>query len=152
MKDREPCDIHIDRDGVWRYQGAEMHRKDIVQHLAGFLRKTEKGYCIEIPDVDYADIDVEDTPLVVVSADRRKRGEEEVIVLLISDGLEEVLDLNTLVQSQENVLYCTIREGALPCRFLRKSYYQLSQYVEYDGADDQYFLCLNGIKYVIKKD
>ena len=150
MADVPPKDIRIDRDGVWRYRGAEMYRKDIVRELAGFLRKTEKGYCLEIPGVDYADIEVEDTPLVVVSVDRQRAGEEERIVLLLSDGSEEVLNLHTLSISPENVLYCVIREGKFPCRFLRKSYYQLTRYLEYDKTADQYFLCLNGTRYVIK--
>jgi len=152
MKDETPRDIHIDWEGIWRYRGAEMHRKDIVRDLAGFLRKTEKGYCLDIPGIDYADIEVEDTPLVVVSVDRQKTGEGERIILLLSDGREEMLNLHTLTISSENVLYCTIREGKLPCRFLRKSYYQLTRYLEYDETVDQYFLYLNGTRYIIKKD
>ena len=152
MEDEAPRDIRIDREGIWRYRGAEMHRKDIVQELAGFLQRTENGYCLEIPGIDYADIDVEDTPLVVASVDRQKTGEEERIIILLSDGSEEVLNLHTLTISQENVLYCTIREGKFPCRFLRKSYYQLTQYLEYDETADQYFLCLNGTRYIINKD
>ena len=152
MKEELSCSIRIDREGVWRYHGAEMHRKDIVQYLAGFLQKTEKGYCIEIPDVDYADIEVEDTPLVVVSAERKETEEGEGIVILLSDGLEEILEPHTLTQTDENVLYCTVRGGKFPCRFLRKSYYQISRYVEYDELNDQYFLSLNGKKYVIRRD
>jgi hypothetical protein len=154
MKDEAPCDIHIDREGVWRYQGAEMHRKDIVQYLAGFLQKTERGYCLEIPGVDYADIDVEDTPLVVVAVDREEgeEGEEERMTILLSDGREEVLDLTTLTMSPENILYCVIREGKFPCRFLRKSYYQLTRDLKYDEGRDEYFLCMNGARYVIRRD
>jgi len=151
MEDAPQKDIRIDREGIWHYRGAEMHRKDIVQELARFLQKTENGYSLEIPGIDYADIDVEDTPFVVASVDRQTTGEEERIIILLSDGSEEVLNLHTLAISQENALYCTIREGKFPCRFLRKSYYQLTQYLEYDEGADQYFLRLNGTRYVIKK-
>lgn len=47
--DIPPCDIRIDKEGVWYYKDAEMFRKDIVNLFYQNLKLDELGrYIIEL--------------------------------------------------------------------------------------------------------
>ena len=148
------CDIRIDKDGTWYYRGAEMYRTDIVNYLYGHLKKdSEGGYYIEMSDDDRCKIDVEDTAFVVRSAERvrSQKKEEETIKIYLSDGSMEVLCLDSLSISNENVLYCRIKGNEFKARFARKSYYQIIKDVEYDEEFRKYFLRMNGNRFFIEE-
>ena len=64
-KDIPPCDIRIDKEGVWYYKGNEIFRDEIVRFFYQNLKKDETGrYLIELDD-DRCYLEVEDAPFVV---------------------------------------------------------------------------------------
>jgi len=151
------CDIRIDKEGTWYYRGAEMYRTDIVQYLYQYLKKDEKqDYYIEMSDYDRCRIDVEDTAFVVTSVEKLNwdegAGKGEIIRIRLSDGSEEVLCLDSLSISTENVLYCDVKGNTFKARFSRKSYYQIIKDVEYDEKLETYYLKMNGHRYFIKEN
>ena len=148
----ESSDIKIDKDGIWYYRGAHMFRQDILSIFFEHLNLDEDGrYFVELNGEVYY-LDVEDTAFTV-SAVYKTTGQDngrEQIEVLLSDGCLEVLDLNTLIVGQDNVIYCRIKEGRFPARFVRKSYYQLAEFIEEDDTGKHFCIALDHCKYLIK--
>jgi uncharacterized protein len=143
------CDIRVDRDGVWYFRGAVMFRKEIVNYFYEHLRLDEEGrYWIDLGH-DCCVIQVEDTPFVVRAVYRRSddHGSGERISLLLCDDSLESLDPSSLSLTDENVPYCSVRDGRFPARFSRPAYYQLAEHIEYDARRDAFYLSLNGQSY-----
>jgi len=150
--DIPPCDIKIDKEGIWYYNGNEIVRKEIVNFFYQNLKKDGAGrYIIELEN-DCCYLDVEDTPFVVKAVYRSvtESNNEECINLLLSDQSIVKLDPNTLNVGIENVLYCSIKNSAFIARFSRASYYQIANFIEYDSMKDKYFILLNGKPFYIK--
>ncbi|MFB3924941.1 MAG: DUF1285 domain-containing protein [Syntrophales bacterium] len=150
-KDLPPCDIKIDKDGVWYFRGAEMFRKDIIRILCQNLKRDKSGrYIIEMRD-EKCYLEVEDTPFVVTSVNRfveESRGREEWQILL-SDGSAELLDPATLRMNNQNVMYCSVKGGNFEARFSRAGYYQLAEWIEYDNENDTFFISQGNERYII---
>jgi uncharacterized protein len=145
-------DIRIDKNGTWYYEGAEMIRKDIVDHFYHHLKKDETGrYLIEIGKERCYPV-VEDTPFVI-KAIRRTFSEEkgeDVIYLIMPDDTLEILDPSTLRIGDENVIYCQVFEAKYEARFSRAGYYQLAEHIEHDHEKDLYYISLNGQLFYLK--
>jgi len=144
-----PCDIRIDRDGVWYYRGAEMFRKDILRLFYDHLKRDADGrYLIDMGS-ERCYLEVEDTPFVVRAIERTVSaddGEDKVILTLI-DGREEILDPSTLRVGKDNVLYCSIMSGEHEARFSRASYYDMANAFEYDPEKECFYFSINGRRY-----
>lgn len=150
--DLPPSYIRIDKDGTWLYKGNEMFRKDIVKLFYENLRRDETGRYYIALENDLASLDVEDTAYVVRAVYRcgtPGEGNERITVLLNDETLEEI-DCGTLCINRDNVLYCSVKPGSHPARFLRSSYYQIAETFDYDESRDSYFLSLNGTRYYIR--
>ena len=152
--DIPPCQIRIDKEGVWYYKGAEMFRKEIVNFFYQNLRQDETGnYLIELEN-DRCYLEVEDTAFVVRSV-RQALSEKDgktVFHLLLSDDTVDLLDPAKLRIGKENVLYCTVKDDRFAARFLRPAYYQLAGDIEYDEDQDKYFMPLNGERHYLKDE
>ena len=148
-----PCQIRVDRDGVWHFRGAEMFRKEIVDLFYEHLRFDESigKYVIEMEN-DRCFIEVDDTPYVVRAVYRNGMpgGTGESIHVLLNSGKREPLDLSGLRIGEENVLYCNVREGRFPARFSRPAYYQLAQWIDYDEERDAYCIRLNNESFYLR--
>lgn len=131
-----------------------MFRKEILsvffQHL---LIDNCGNYLIELgPERCY--IHVEDTAFVVVAAYKTKNScdDREQVEILLNDDCCEILDMNSLRQGENNVLYCLVKEGRFRARFSRKGYYQLAEFIESSEDGTDFFINLNGINYSIIND
>lgn len=148
----ESSDIQIDKDGIWYYRGAHMFRKDILCVFFEHLKMDDCGrYLIELDDEIYY-LDVEDTAFVVTAVyktNAQDNGQEQ-IELLLSDDCREVLDPDSLSIGRDNVLYCRIKGGQFVARFVRKSYYQLTEFIEENDTENGFHIVLNNQKYLIK--
>lgn len=155
MKDQEstpPCNIRIDKDGVWYYQGAEMFRREFVNYFYQNLHLDEEGrYVIDLPG-DRCFVDVEDAAFIVKAVDyaNSESGNGTGINLLLCDETREALDPLTLWISSDNVMYCEVREHTFRARFSRAAYYQLAEYIQHDEGQDIYYLNINGQHYNIE--
>lgn len=145
-------DIKINKEGVWFFRGAEMFRKDFVHLFYQHLKKDDEGrYLIEYGD-EATYLDVEDTAFVVKSIYKVTSPDHgnEYIEIFLSDGTLEKLDPESLYVGHDNVLYCLVKNNGFEARFLRPSYYQMAEHIEYDACKDKYFISLNNQKYYIK--
>jgi hypothetical protein len=115
------------------------------------LEKTEDGIFIVHLNNQKCYLEVEDTPLVVQQVDLIQEGPEgrANIQLTLNDESREILDPETLRISSENVLYCAVRNGEFPARFLRPAYYQIAENISEDDSGEFNFI-LNNKKYPIR--
>jgi len=146
-------DIRIDKEGIWYYRGMEMFRKDIVHMLYQHVKQDPDGrYLIEKGE-DRVYLDVEDTPYVVKSVLFRitDSQEKDVINLLMPDDRMDELDPATLRIGADNALYGVVVGFGVEARFARSSYYQLAKYIEFEAGRNEFYICLNGCRYYIRK-
>jgi hypothetical protein len=116
-------EIRLDKEGRWFHEGVEItHRLTVELFHRSIRRHPDGGYCLEV-GYERAKIEVEDTPYMVKRVDLEEGGAR----IRVSDGTEEALDPATLRIGAENVLYCQVKGGEFPARFLRPAYYQLMQ-------------------------
>ena len=146
----DESDIKIDKEGIWYYRGAHMFRKDILCVFFEHLKRDDRGrYFVEL-NREICYLDVEDTAFVVTAVYKTQNpcGSEELEILL-NDDRKEKLAADTLAVGKDNVLYCRVKNDRFPARFTRKSYYQLAEFIETDGADNKFCVVLNNRKYPI---
>jgi len=152
--DIPPCQIRIDKEGIWYYRGVEMFRREIVNYFYQNLRQDETGnYLIELEN-DRCYLEVEDTAFVVRSV-RQALSEKDgkwAVYLNLSDDTVDLLDPATVRIGKENVLYCRVKGDRFAARFLRPAYYQLAGDIEYDENQDKYFFPLNGERHYLKDE
>ena len=145
-----PCMIFVAKDGKWYHQGAEIIHRPIFLWMIQSLEKNEEGVFIVHLNNQKCYLEVEDTPLVVVWADfvQEGSGEPEHIRLTINDESQEKLDPETLRISPESILYCTVKNGQFPARFLRPAYYQIAENITEDEGGG-FVLLLGNQRYPI---
>jgi hypothetical protein len=119
----ENSEIRFGRDGRWYADGQLVANQRIAdlfsQHVC---RRPGGGYMLRIAD-ESAPIVVEDTPYVVTNV---AFDADSMPWLHINDHSRERLDPTTLTIGAHDVLYCRVKRGAEPARFLRTAYYELA--------------------------
>lgn len=145
--DIPPCFIFIDREGRWFHKGAEMIHRDIVRFFFAHMDLEESGRYVIRWGEECCFLEVEDTAFVVQKVEFQKRGSIEEIRIFLSDDTQEALRPETLFVGEANVLYCRVKEGRFPARFLRPAYYQIAEFVEEE--DGRFYLPLNGRKHLV---
>jgi len=149
MEDIPPCHIHIDKEGRWYHQGAEMiHREFIRLFYQNMVLDSKGRYLINWAN-ERCYVEVEDTAFVVrrVSYEKGNQDRASGIELSLSDDTKEALIPDSLCVGKENILYCKVKSGLFLARFNRAAYYQLAEHIEEDGKN--YFLPLHGQRYYI---
>jgi hypothetical protein len=147
-----PCNIWVDKDGVWYYQGREMFRREFVNLFYQNLTRDNSGrYVIEMAN-DRCYIEVEDAPFVVKAVYKinAEENDRETINILLNNSDMDELDLSTLQIRENNVLYCSVKNNIFDARFSRAGYYQLAEFIEYDEETDSYYISLNNQIYTIR--
>jgi hypothetical protein len=147
----ESSEIKIDKEGIWYYKGAHMFRKEILSVFFEHLKIDDCGnYLIELDGERYY-LDVEDTAFVVAAVlktNRQNKDLEQIDIILNDDSCEK-LEIDSLYEGKDNVLYCQVKQGRFDARFSRKSYYQLAEFIEQSENGSNFFIALNGEKYLI---
>ena len=139
-------DIFLDKEGRWYHEGVEITHKLTADLFSRSIQRDPEGGYRLVVGLEWAPIQVEDTAFVV----RRVDVEDKGALLRLNDGTEEALDPATLRVGDDNVLYCEVKSGTEPARFLRPAYYQLMQNLE--EASDGYAVRLGGRLWPIKMD
>ena len=135
--------IFLDKEGRWFHDGVEItHLRTVELFSRSVCPDPAGGYRLQIGR-EWARIEVEDTPLMV----REVAFRGERVELGLNDHSREFLDPATLRVGRENVLYCRVKTGRFPARFLRPAYYQLTSRIEQD--QDGYFLQVDGRKHYL---
>jgi len=89
-----------------------------------------------------AEVIVEDAPYTITSVTLQEEpdGPPQGYILHLNDETQEPLASDSLVVSEQNVMYCRVKGGEERARFLRAAYYQMCAKLHYDEADDRYWL------------
>lgn len=123
--------IRRDAEGRWFHDGAPVENEAVARAFDAWIdRNDEDGRYVLENSVNWAYIELEGAPFFVRSADPGPDG----VTLLLSDGTEEQLDLETVRQDAAGNLYCTVKAGRLAARFTRKATLQLEPLVAEDEA------------------
>ena len=136
--------LRFGSDGRWYADGEPVTHARLARFFTRHLRrKVPGGYEIWVDERYHADVEIEDSPFVVisVSADGETGSTpcRPGFILHLNDETTERLDPETLQVGADNVLYCRIKGGTERARFLRPAYYQLAQFIEEHG-DGQFRL------------
>jgi len=144
--------ISVDREGDWFYQEDKIIREDILELFLSNLRLTSGGTFIIDWRGQRCALEVTDTPFIVSRVDRitsEQATHEEIQIRLKHLPHPEILDPSTLRVGEDNVPYCSIRNGQFRARFSRPAYYQLAAWIEYDPDTGAFYLELNGHRFPI---
>jgi hypothetical protein len=141
--------IKVDKDGVWYFDGREIIRDDILCLFYDSLHFEDDGYYLEINGQREC-LEVEDTVFLVRAAEL-VRNDEDAFWITLNDGTTEQLDLHTFRIAEGNCPYCLVKGGRFPARFLRLPFYQVAQHALHDEETDEYFLLLNGRRFLLQK-
>ena len=144
MEELPPCQITIDTEGIWYYRGARIIRKDIIKFFYEHMELDEDGRYIISWKNEKCVLDVADTAFFVQRVERINRD----FLLYISDDTQEKLDPKTLYIGKKNILYCKVKAGKFPARFVRAAYYQIAKYIEEENGD--FFLMVGNQRYYLK--
>lgn len=123
--------IRLDREGRFWHEGAEIQHEGLRKALLKWIDRLEDGRPIlRLDERRYAYLEVEDTPLLVVSA--RWQGDRALVRL--NDSSEEELAYDSLRIGTDHALYCSVRGGRLEARVTTPAYYALAERIEEVGG------------------
>ena len=118
--------IRFGRDGRWYADGQPISNARIADLFSRHVQRADDGsYRLRIAD-EQAPIEVEDTPYVIIAAGEDRQG----TWVELNDRSRERLDPTSLAVGADEVLYCRVKDGREPARFLRPAYYQLAPHLE----------------------
>lgn len=138
--------ISFRRDGNWYSDDERIDNPRIALLFSKSLKRNpDGGYFLQVAE-ERAAITVEDTPYVV----RTVEDGPDSFILVTNDDEREPLDPTTLAVGRDHVLYCRVKAGAFPARFLRSAYYHLSGAFRAE-ADGSFALVAGGRRYPIKQ-
>ena len=144
--------IFVDAEGDWYHDGSEILRENIIEIFLGSLSLEPSGkYTVQCNRERY-ELEAADTPFVISRVDRaviEDTEKEEITLRFRHLSVAEPLDPSTLQVGNENVLYCTVRNGRFPGRFSRPAYYQLAQWIAEDPETGRFYLELNGFRHFV---
>jgi uncharacterized protein len=109
----------IDRDGGLWHDGERVTHPGLARALASWVDVDEAtGRYVLRNAINWCYVAVDDAPLVVTSAGPAPDGG---LVLALSDGTTAPLDPATLRVDEDDGVYCAVRDGRIPARFLRQA-------------------------------
>lgn len=135
--------IRFGRDGRWYADEQPIANPRIARLFSQSVHRKEDGtYELRVAE-ERAPITVDDTPYVVTGASIDGDG---TVWLELNDESREPLDATSLTVGADEVLYCTVKGGREPARFLRPAYYQVAERISaaanggfaFRAADGQY--------------
>ncbi len=140
-----PGTFRIDRDGVWRHEGAEVTHPGVIQNLYANLRVEEGAHFLQVGPARIP-VAVDDAPFVVtrleIGADPGGSGEDFRIYL--SDGSVENLAPGSLWVGPRSVPYCRVKAGRFTARLSVAAWLQLAPRVEEGPAPGETAFVVGG--------
>jgi uncharacterized protein len=143
----ESGQISFRRDGNWYTDEERIDNARIALLFSRSLRRNPDGsYFLQVGD-ERASIAVEDTPYVIKSIE----GDAATgFTVVLNDEEREPLDYVSLQAGPDNVLYCRVKHGTFPARFLRPAYYHLSDCLGMDD-DGGFYFKVAGQRYPVRQ-
>ena len=146
--------LFLDKEGRWFHEGVEItHARTCLLFSKNISRDSSGKYFVRVGQ-ESAEVLVEDTPYTIRSVTIREGagGLPNDYILHLNDETQEALASESLVVSEQNVLYCKVKGGSERARFLRAAYYQICVKLEYDATDDRYWLPCGDREITIRLD
>ena len=130
-----PGTFRIDRDGAWRHEGQEITHPGVLRNLQANLRAEGGRHFLQVRP-SRIDVEVEDTPFVVVRVENASAqpGGAPSLWLHLSDGSEEPLDPHAVWVDVRGTPYSRVKAGAFTARFAVAAWLQLAPHVEEEPA------------------
>ena len=140
---------YMDKEGRIWHEGTEITDPRFALQILKNLQSTAEGLLAKCQG-EKCFFQVEDVPYVVQDVALYKdEGELQQVDLIFPGGYTERLNPATLFVSPENVLYCSVREGAFRARFTRNSFFRLTPFITEDTANHAYHLQIEGRRFPI---
>jgi len=136
--------LFLDKEGRWFHDGVEITHKLTADLFSRSLERDPAGGYRLVVGPEWSPVEVEDTPFMVKGVEF----EESRVLVKLNDGSEEDLDLASLWAGADNVLYCLVKLGDYPARFLRPAYYQLMEKLV--ETEDGFAVSVGGKEYPIR--
>jgi len=135
--------IFLDKEGRWFHEGVEItHPLTIELFSRSVVKDPSGGYRLQIGR-EWAKIKVEDTPYMIKTVEIQPNQ----VLILLNDKSVEKLEPDTLWIGKGNVLYCRVKNGEYPARFLRPAYYQQMQALK--EKDNKFYLEIGNQRIVL---
>jgi uncharacterized protein len=142
--------IRIDREGRFVHEGAEVLHEGLRRALFRWLDTEPDGRVVlRLDERRFAYVDVDDTPLVARAARLDGAGAAERVLLALSDGAEEPLDVATLTIDDAGVLRARVRGGRLEARLATSAVAAFAERVSEEAG--RMFLTLAGSRRAIPR-
>lgn len=126
--------IRIDAEGHVFHEGERVLHPRLEQALASWVDVDDAtGRYVLRNSLDWCYVAVDDAPLAVRRA--LPDAAKSTVILELSDGSSEALDVTTLSLAESDVLYCRVRNNRLPARFVRSAAFTLLECVTLEGND-----------------
>ena len=139
---REKAVFRLDRNGVWYIESEKFSNQKIINYFHSIIKKDKDGFYLEQEHKHYIEkvyFPYEDTPLFVFHIVKT-----DAINLSLNTGKHIKLDPENLIIKNDN-LY--IKKDDDLIKFHENALVSLACYLE--DADDQYFINLDGKRYLI---
>ncbi len=121
--------IRRDARGRWWNDDAEITHPSLCRAFDAWIERAEDGrYCLK-NDVNWAYVAIEGAPLFA----RRARIEADALIVALSDGREEVVDLVGLREGAGGSLACDARGATMPCSFTSAAMMDLAPHLDEDA-------------------
>ncbi|MBI4411886.1 MAG: DUF1285 domain-containing protein [Deltaproteobacteria bacterium] len=135
--------IRLDSEGNW-YQGdfPILHERTCQFFYKHIALDADGKYYLEGEERPVY-IKVEDVPYWITKVERTIAG----YLVSLTDESIELLDLNSLWIGKKNALYCAVKGGSFPAKFMRVPYYEITKDLQQRGK--KYFLVFRGKSYSI---
>lgn len=122
--------IRRDARGRWWNDDAEITHPSLCRAFDAWIERAEDGrYCLK-NEINWAYVTIEGPPLFA----RRARVEAGALVLSLSDGRDEAVDLTTLREGSDGALACDVRAGTMPCALTSGAMMELAPHLDEDAA------------------
>jgi hypothetical protein len=122
--------IRRDVRGRWWNDDVEITHPLLCRAFDAWLERAEDGrYCLK-NEINWAYVAIEGAPIFA----RRARLEAGALIVALSDGREEPVDLATLREGRDGALTFDARGGTMPCSFTSSAMMDLAPHLDEDAV------------------
>jgi hypothetical protein len=140
--------FRIDREGTWHHEGVEVTHPGVLRNLYANLQADGETYHLQAGPLRVP-VHVDDAPFVVV---RTEPGPEAGAILVhLSDGSREPLDVGTLVLDRRGIPYCLVKDGRFRARLSVSAWLQLASDLGVDPGSGEPVLVLGDRRIALRR-
>jgi hypothetical protein len=138
--------ILIDRQGQFWHEQQQVEHEGFRRALFSWLDRLpapDGRYILRLDEARFVFLEVQDTPLVAKTLRWQVTGNVGAMVMSLTDGSDEPLDVDTVTYDQEGTLRAVVRNGRLEARLSTAAMSTLAAYLH--ESDEGWQLALPGM-------